>query len=288
MKRSCIEVALCTERGNDTTVGRWYPAVHFSKIIEDLGREKGERDLKIIWLGKKQTNNPPKKKPTKTTAEDPSGIRLCGREGSKFLSSQPGRGSSPAPPALSNRAAPALRPSAAAPERTDAERHRRPSSPPSVRHGAPGPQPQPLPSGGTDRARSAAPAAGSRPGAGAALYSRLTPTRRSQSAAALPGAASPPARPPRCAWSPAARPRCRSCCCCSPPVSAASREPRRGWGLGRTGQPSERRGEGAPSLPSSGRPAARAPGAARRAARPALRSRGHGAAALEVPLLDLP
>lgn len=98
----------------------------------------------------------------------------------------------------------------------------------------------------------------------------------------------PPARPPRCAWSPAARPRCRSCCCCSPPVSAASREPRRGWGLGRTGQPSERRGEGAPSLPSSGRPAARAPGAARRAARPALRSRGHGAAALEVPLLDLP
>ena len=143
----------------------------------------------------KQTT-PPKKKPTKTTAEDPSGIRLCGREGSKFLSSQPGRGSSPAPPALSNRAAPALRPSAAAPERTDAERHRRPSSPPSVRHGAPGPQPQPLPSGGTDRARSAAPAAGSRPGAGAALYSRLTPTRRSQSAAALPGAASPPARPP--------------------------------------------------------------------------------------------
>lgn len=59
MKRSCIEVALCTERGNDTTVRRWYPAVHFSKIIEDLGREKGERDLKIIWLGKKQTNKQP-------------------------------------------------------------------------------------------------------------------------------------------------------------------------------------------------------------------------------------
>lgn len=88
----------------------------------------------------KQTT-PPKKKPTKTTAEDPSGIRLCGREGSKFLSSQPGRGSSPAPPALSNRAAPALRPSAAAPERTDAERHRRPSSPPKTTAQHPEPPP---------------------------------------------------------------------------------------------------------------------------------------------------
>lgn len=285
MKRSCIEVALCTERGNDTTVGRWYPAVHFSKIIEDLEREKGERDLKITWLGNKQTTPP--KKNTKTTAEDPSGIRLCGREGSKFLSSQPGRGSSPAPPALSNRAAPALRPSAAAPERTDSERHRRPSSPPSVRHGAPGPQPQPLPSGGTDRARSAAPAAGSRPGAGAALYSRLTPTRRSQSAAALPGAASPPAR--------------RAAHGAPPPGPAAARAAaaRRRWvplpgsrGGGRDwgGPGSPRRDAARAHLPSR---AAAGP-LPERPARPGeQRARlsapgGHGAAALEVPLLDLP
>lgn len=88
--------------------------------------------------------------------------------------------------------------------------------------------------------RSAAPAAGTRPGQEQQPF--IAGSHLHAAARALQRCPEPRPRPPRRTWSPAARPRCRwCCCCCSPPVSAASRELRRG--LGRSGQPSERRGE---------------------------------------------
>lgn len=176
--------------------------MRFSNITE------GEKDLKITGLGKK------KKQQKRSSAEHLSRIRLRGRDGSTLLSLQLRSASAEQPRRRSSRA-----------ERLAALPRR--SSP------DPQPQPQPLPSGGTDRARSAAPAAGTRPGAGAAaLYSRLNLRAAPRAPQRCP---EPRPRPPRCPWSPAARPRCRWCCCCWPPVSAASRELRRG--LGGAGSP---------------------------------------------------